>query len=637
MSAPPESPPVVPVLVVGCGNLLRGDDAVGPLLVRHLWERGIPDGVELVDGGTAGMDVAFKMRGRRKVVIVDAARTGSTPGTLFRVPGEELENLPPVDGINQHAFRWDHALAVGRWLLKDGYPPEVVVFLVEAEGTEPGADLTPAVAAGMERAIELVLEEVRFRGENIVTVLSRPQPLGVLPLPAGWLVLPADALADEQGAEARRLLMAGLLPDPWPDGLRVVELAASGDAEAAAALVDPAAGPEHAYNHFVLTGEAASLGLARAGATGDLAALVTVAAYSLGQAAAADLPEVDGLAGEVAAHVLAARAAARLEVGDPQGALDALVAAEAAAQQASPVLAALLLGQQAGLLQEVNGADPDVVGAYVGAVDALRGMPAVELAMAELALGLGTAYQELAAEGSRPGEGSQQGQDLLVEAVRCYHLALRLLRKERRPERYAFAHSNLALCYLAMPMSDARDKLRRGVAVQSLREAAKIYTREEYPREWASVTLNLANALQHLPTTHPVENLVEAVGRYEELLEARPAQTDPVGHARVLANQGTALAHLGIHDQARPKLDAARELFAAAGDTGAVATVDAALADLEGIDRRDRSMTTTVDRAIVAGVPGVHEVQVVPAAPEPVLVPLASIGLRPGAATQDPR
>jgi hydrogenase maturation protease len=151
---------VAPVLVVGCGNLLRGDDAVGPLLVRHLWDRGVPPHVELVDGGTAGMDVAFKMRGRDKVVIVDAARTGSEPGTVVRVPGSELEQLPPLDGINQHAFRWDHALAVGRWLLKDAYPGDVVVLLVEAASTEPGADLTPAVAAGMERAIGLVLAVV---------------------------------------------------------------------------------------------------------------------------------------------------------------------------------------------------------------------------------------------------------------------------------------------------------------------------------------------------------------------------------------------------------------------------------------------------------------------------------------------
>lgn len=156
----PPSPPVLPVLVVGCGNLLRGDDAVGPVLVRELWERGVPDGVELVDGGTAGMDVAFKMRDRRKVVIVDAACTGAEPGTVYRVPGAELEDLPPVTGLHQHAFRWDHALAVGRWLLKDGYPQEVVVLLVEAADTTPGAELSTPVRAGLDRALGLVLAEV---------------------------------------------------------------------------------------------------------------------------------------------------------------------------------------------------------------------------------------------------------------------------------------------------------------------------------------------------------------------------------------------------------------------------------------------------------------------------------------------
>ena len=139
------------VVVIGCGNLLRGDDAVGPILVRRLWEQGLPEhGVILVDGGTAGMDVSFKMRGARKVIIIDAAATGSPPGTIFQVPGEELENLPPLTGFHTHSFRWDHALAFGRWLLKDEYPGDVTVFLIEAEDTTFGAELTPAVAAAME-------------------------------------------------------------------------------------------------------------------------------------------------------------------------------------------------------------------------------------------------------------------------------------------------------------------------------------------------------------------------------------------------------------------------------------------------------------------------------------------------------
>jgi hydrogenase maturation protease len=145
------------VVVIGCGNLLRGDDAVGPCLVRLLWEQGVPDtGVVLVDGGTAGMDVAFKMRGARKVIIVDAAATGSPPGTIFEVPAAELEDLPALDGLHSHAFRWDHALSFGRWLLGDEYPDDITVLLIEAASVDFGAELTPAVDHAMRDVADRV-------------------------------------------------------------------------------------------------------------------------------------------------------------------------------------------------------------------------------------------------------------------------------------------------------------------------------------------------------------------------------------------------------------------------------------------------------------------------------------------------
>ncbi len=154
--AAPLEPPGCDVLVIGCGNLLRGDDGVGPVLVRHLWERGVPEGAKLVDGGTAGMDVAFQMRGADKVVIIDAAATGSVPGTMFRVPGAELAELPPLQGLHTHSFRWDHAIAFARWALGEDCPTDITVFLIEVAGVEMGADLSEPVTAAMEQVIALI-------------------------------------------------------------------------------------------------------------------------------------------------------------------------------------------------------------------------------------------------------------------------------------------------------------------------------------------------------------------------------------------------------------------------------------------------------------------------------------------------
>ena len=144
-------------LVIGCGNLLRGDDAAGPVLVRRLGERGLPDGVQCSDAGTGGIDVAFGMRGVPHVVLVDACRSGSEPGTLFELPGAEVEQLPPLTGINLHAFRWDHALAFAHWLLKEDYPAKVTVLLVEGEQFEPGTPLSPAVDRGVDELCARIL------------------------------------------------------------------------------------------------------------------------------------------------------------------------------------------------------------------------------------------------------------------------------------------------------------------------------------------------------------------------------------------------------------------------------------------------------------------------------------------------
>ncbi len=147
------------LLVIGCGNILRGDDAVGPVLVRTLMAQGAPEGVRVVDGGTAGMDVAFGMRGAARVVIVDAAATGAESGTVYRVPAEELAQLPPIDGLHTHNFRWDHALSFSAWLLGPHKPTDVTVFLIEGASYEPGGELSAPVEAGMRQVMSIIETE----------------------------------------------------------------------------------------------------------------------------------------------------------------------------------------------------------------------------------------------------------------------------------------------------------------------------------------------------------------------------------------------------------------------------------------------------------------------------------------------
>jgi hydrogenase maturation protease len=150
------------LLVVGCGNLLRADDGAGPILIRHLWDGGVPSTVRLVDGGTAGMDVAFQMQGAAKVIIVDACRTDAAPGTIYQVPGPEVEDLPPLSGLHTHMFRWDNALAFAHWLLGDDYPSDVTVYLIEAADFTPGGELSEPVRAGMEHVLSRIRNEPSF-------------------------------------------------------------------------------------------------------------------------------------------------------------------------------------------------------------------------------------------------------------------------------------------------------------------------------------------------------------------------------------------------------------------------------------------------------------------------------------------
>ncbi|ACB51093.1 probable peptidase M52, hydrogen uptake protein [Crocosphaera subtropica ATCC 51142] len=148
--------------VIGCGNLNRCDDAVGVIIAQKLQEifrdQNISN-LQIYDCGTAGMEVMFQARGSEKLIIIDACSTDSEPGTIYRVPGEELEELPEAS-YSLHDFRWDHALAAGRKIFKDQFPNDVTVYLIEAENLGLGLEISPILKNSVKKVIKSIEKEI---------------------------------------------------------------------------------------------------------------------------------------------------------------------------------------------------------------------------------------------------------------------------------------------------------------------------------------------------------------------------------------------------------------------------------------------------------------------------------------------
>jgi tetratricopeptide (TPR) repeat protein len=153
---------------------------------------------------------------------------------------------------------------------------------------------------------------------------------------------------------------------------------------------------------------------------------------------------------------------------------------------------------------------------------------------AETELNLGLVTQSLA----------QNGMGRLNDAIQHYHNALRVFTKEDYPQDFAVLHNNLAIAYLSIPMSDERGKMREALAVQSFEEVLKVINLIDHPSEYAMINNNLGNALQYSSSSHALANNIRAIEAYDEALKVRNPRDTPMEYANTIANKANVLRSL---------------------------------------------------------------------------------------------
>jgi hydrogenase maturation protease len=144
-------------LVLGVGNLLLSDEGLGIHAVRRLWEtQALDEEIEVVDGGTAGLNLLSYLEGVDRLVIIDAVQTGGPPGSMLRIAGDRVPAYMALK-VSPHEITLPDFLAAAK--LRDLYPKEVIIWGMQPGSLELGIDLSPPLQAQLGALVDHVVAE----------------------------------------------------------------------------------------------------------------------------------------------------------------------------------------------------------------------------------------------------------------------------------------------------------------------------------------------------------------------------------------------------------------------------------------------------------------------------------------------
>jgi len=141
------------MLIIGCGNRDRGDDAAGILAAERLRSRGIA--AEICSGESSALLETWA--GAAEVILVDAVQTGSPAGTVHMWDAHHAPTLHTSTG-STHGFGLAETIELARSLGR--LPAKLKIYGVEAETFAIGSNVSPQVDRGIDEVVRRVLLEL---------------------------------------------------------------------------------------------------------------------------------------------------------------------------------------------------------------------------------------------------------------------------------------------------------------------------------------------------------------------------------------------------------------------------------------------------------------------------------------------
>lgn len=159
------------ITILGLGNILMTDEGVGVHTVNEFEKRyTVPDHVEIVDGGAAGLDLIPFIEGREKVLMVDAVNFDQEPGFIGILENDEIP-VKITEKASMHHLGLMDVLSIVR--MSGNYPKELCLIGIQPRSLELGLDMTPEIWDKKDALIERIT--AKLREWNIPCALRSPQ------------------------------------------------------------------------------------------------------------------------------------------------------------------------------------------------------------------------------------------------------------------------------------------------------------------------------------------------------------------------------------------------------------------------------------------------------------------------------
>lgn len=153
-------------LLLGIGNIFLGDEAIGVRIIEAIEKRfDIPAGLDVIDGGTSGMEMLQDMANRDHLIVVDAVSSQKhAPGAVVLLKDEQVPVMFTTK-ISPHQLGLSDVLSA--LTMTDEFPKKLTLVGVVPESLEFNQSLSETVQNAFDKALDQVLTLLKEDGYEL--------------------------------------------------------------------------------------------------------------------------------------------------------------------------------------------------------------------------------------------------------------------------------------------------------------------------------------------------------------------------------------------------------------------------------------------------------------------------------------